>query len=115
MANKTVFVIGAALLVLACVGSSTALGKTKRAAKAPISGEAIFKTSCAECHSGGGNSVKAHKPVAGSEKLSTEAVFKSYLTSPVGHMPYYQHIVKDKAMLHALYDYCKTLKPATQS
>ncbi len=80
------------------------------AAKMPASGEGIFKQSCQSCHPGGSNIVNASKPICGSSKLSTLAIFKAYLQAPVGHMPYYKHIIADKPALEALYKYCKTLK-----
>lgn len=102
-------------MAVAVVSGPAAGARGSKPAKPAVLGEALFKSSCAQCHPGGGNTVHEHKPVAGSEKLATLAVFKSYLRSPIGHMPYYEHIVTDKANLKALYDYCKTLKPAEQS
>ena len=111
--NKTGLAITIASTLL-LAGASVAGAKGAKHA-APPSGEAIFKSSCAECHPGGSNKVHAHKPIVGSEKLSSVAVFKSYLQSPVGHMPYYEYIVKDRATLKALYEYCKSLKPSQAS
>lgn len=74
------------------------------------SGAQIFQQRCASCHAAGGNSVNEKRPLAGSKELSTIAHFKSYLSAPPGHMPYYQDVVGDEKTLKALYDYCKTLK-----
>jgi len=93
------------------VGASIALilpSMAKRPSK-HLSGEQVFKQYCASCHLGGGNRVKAHHPVAGSKQLATMATFKSYLSDPPGHMPYYQMVVKDEKTMQALYDYCKKL------
>lgn len=73
-----------------------------------INGKHIFEQHCSSCHAGGGNSVKPHRPIAGSKQLATLATFKGYLSAPPGHMPYYEDIVSDAATLHALYDYCKS-------
>lgn len=81
----------------------------------PPAGDVLFKQNCSECHVGGGNIIKPNKPVCESQKLASLATFKAYLKSPLGHMPYYKHIVTDPASLKALYQYCKTLKPSKQS
>ena len=73
-------------------------------------GEQIFQQHCASCHSSGGNRVNPKRPLAGSKQLATLATFKSYLSNPPGHMPYYQDVVGNKDTLEALYKYCKTLK-----
>jgi hypothetical protein len=73
-------------------------------------GKAAFQQMCASCHLGGGNLVKPEKPVRGSGKLSTLAVFKQYMNAPLGHMPYYAHVTKDPAVLRSLYNYCRDLE-----
>jgi hypothetical protein len=80
-------------------------------------GAKVFAEYCTKCHTGGGNVLNESKPVAESKQLSTLAVFKSYLSSPPGHMPYYQNIVENKKTLDALYKYCKQLKkkPSNQA
>lgn len=110
--------IGVAKLVLsAACGSFLALASAAQAkdAAAVSFGENVFKQTCASCHPAGGNIVKARKPVAGSSKLSSLAVFKAYLTAPLGHMPYYKFVVSDPKTLKALYDYCRSLKPPQQA
>lgn len=74
------------------------------------SGAQIFQQRCASCHAGGGNRVNEKRPLAGSKELATLAHFKSYLSAPPGHMPYYQDVVGDEKTLKDLYQYCKTLK-----
>lgn len=73
-------------------------------------GAKVFAEYCAKCHTAGGNVLNESKPVAESKQLSNVAVFKSYLSSPPGHMPYYQSIVENKKTVEALYKYCKQLK-----
>lgn len=102
----------ATLCLSVLLSPAPALGKKTEPAP---NGEAIFKQSCASCHPGGGNVVKPHSPIAGSAQLITIAVFKAYLKSPLGHMPYYKNIVTDKRTLKALYDYCHSLKPGEQA
>jgi len=104
------FLAYAALVVFlgGLVLPTTAKPTAKSAAKVRT-GEEVFKQFCANCHLGGGNRVKENHPVAGSKQLSTLAAFKSYLSAPPGHMPYYQSIVKDDKTLQLLYDYCKKL------
>jgi len=82
----------------------------KKAQQHEVHGDQVFQQHCASCHAGGGNNVNPKHPVAGSKELSSLATFKSYLSQPPGHMPYYQDIVEDPATLQALYKYCKTLK-----
>src|SRR5271154_4701042 len=96
-----VIAVGAAIALI--------LPSTAKPSSKPRSGEQVFKQYCASCHLGGGNRVKEHHPVAGSKQLSTMAVFKSYLSEPPGHMPYYHMVVKDEKTMQALYDYCKKL------
>lgn len=81
----------------------------KKPAK-PLTGTQLFQQNCASCHQDGSNRVNPNHPIAGSKELATLASFKNYLKAPPGHMPYYQHIVNDDAILKALYNYCKTLK-----
>jgi mono/diheme cytochrome c family protein len=95
----------AACLLLACTGA-VSFGKK---ASSTSDGKKEFKMYCAECHEAGGNKIKPSRAVAGSQKLATLATFKAYLEAPVGHMPYYPHLIKDKTVLEALYKYCKSL------
>jgi mono/diheme cytochrome c family protein len=97
-----------AALLTAAIVSIPASGK--KDVKDNVAGAAIFAQNCAKCHVGGGNIVKSSKPVVGSSQLANLATFKSYLSSPPGHMPYYQQIVTDKKKLESLYDFCKALK-----
>lgn len=79
-------------------------------AKQFADGEQIFAQRCASCHSGGGNDIAEHHPIVGSKQLASVVTFKSYLSQPPGHMPYYKEVVNDKETLQALYKYCKQLK-----
>jgi len=92
-------------LLLIC-SQSASLGKKAQPA---AEGEKAFKQYCAQCHAAGGNTVNPGKPISGSQKLATLATFKAYLEAPVGHMPYYKNVVKDKEVLNALYKYCQSL------
>ncbi|MBX9568870.1 MAG: c-type cytochrome [Candidatus Obscuribacterales bacterium] len=92
--------------VVSCLGFLCSVCEAK---KTP-NGEHLYKQHCASCHFAGGNRVKAGKDVAGSTHLSSLPVFKAYLSKPPGHMPHYQHLVSNEALLKALYQYCKTLK-----
>lgn len=82
-----------------------------------VNGAKVFAEYCAKCHTGGGNVINDKHPVADSKQLSTLAVFKAYLSSPPGHMPYYQNLINDNKTLNSLYKYCKQLKnkPAKQA
>lgn len=82
----------------------------KKKENPPRDGAKIFKQHCAKCHFGGGNSVEPKRPVIGSKQLGSLAVFKTYLSAPPGHMPYYAQVVNDRETLDALYKYCKSLK-----
>ncbi len=82
----------------------------KKPGQKKATGEQIFRQQCASCHAGGGNLVNPKRPISGSSKLSSEAVFKDYLQNPVGHMPYYKNLQVDRAALQSLYEYCKTFK-----
>ncbi len=75
-----------------------------------LDGNQLFQQNCAGCHAAGENKVDPNHPVAGSKELATLASFKTYLSAPPGHMPYYEHIVNDDSTLKALYNYCKQLK-----
>jgi mono/diheme cytochrome c family protein len=109
----------ASLLAVALVGATCAdsLAQSDKAPPAPkkADGQKLFASNCASCHPGGGNVVKPKQPVAGSPRLAALATFKAFLENPTGHMPYAKHIVIDKELLQALYEYCKTLKPAKQA
>jgi mono/diheme cytochrome c family protein len=102
--------VAATLFVGLMIAFSFAPHAFGKKAKHAVSGEAVFRENCASCHAGGGNTVNPKKPVAGSDKLANRLLFKSYLENPVGHMPYYKHVVTDQKAVRALYDYCKTLK-----
>jgi mono/diheme cytochrome c family protein len=73
-------------------------------------GADIFKNNCAACHANGGNIVDPKKPLKGSKKLATKAVFKDLLSKSAGAMPAFPKIVEDDPSLSALYEYCKSLK-----
>ncbi|MBI4532483.1 MAG: cytochrome c [Candidatus Melainabacteria bacterium] len=73
-------------------------------------GERIFKSHCSSCHPLGLNVHNSKKPVKGSKTLVTLATFKNYLSNPMGHMPYYPHVIESEDMLKALYQYVKTIK-----
>lgn len=73
-------------------------------------GADIFKNNCAACHANGGNIVDPKKPLKGSKKLASKAVFKELLSKPAGAMPAFPKIVDDDPSLSALYQYCKSLK-----
>src|SRR5579885_612489 len=99
-----------AAISIACAGlmifaaqSNPVVAKGKGKSKTKADGAQTFKTHCASCHTAGGNNVKPEHPLAGSKQLSTLAVFKSYLSKPPGHMPYYQDVVNNKEMLDSLY------------
>jgi mono/diheme cytochrome c family protein len=108
------FIIGITVTVSLCIlcGAPGGIAKPKTQ---KISGSLVFKQHCAQCHTGGGNKVNPKKPVAGSGKLNSLVTFRDYLRSPLGHMPYYKHIVTDRKMLNALYKYCKSLPVSEQS
>ncbi len=84
--------------------------KSTKSGKAIIRGAKLFGTHCASCHAAGGNSVKPSKPVKGSQVLSTMATFKSYLDTPIGDMPHYQHLITDEKLLGDLYSYVKSIE-----
>lgn len=73
-------------------------------------GERLYNNNCASCHAGGKNSIDAKKPVIGSKKLASKAVFKSFLEVKNGLMPPFKAIAAKDDALMALYDYAKTLK-----
>lgn len=86
----------------------------KKSTKEMDRGEQVFKQHCANCHAGGGNTVKPSRPIAGSKELASILIFKNYLSAPPGHMPYYQSIVHNQTTLNALYMYCKSLEKPTK-
>lgn len=98
------------VLAFAFLQSLPSNAKAAKASAKKITGAESFKMYCASCHAGGGNKVDPNHPLAGSEQLVSIVHFKDYLSSPPGHMPYYESLVKDKAALEALYKYCKTMK-----
>jgi mono/diheme cytochrome c family protein len=79
-------------------------------AKPKAAGKEVFQQYCVTCHVAGGNLVKPSKAISSSKKLGSYALFKAYLYSPTGHMPYYHNLCKDEKMLKRLYDYVKTLE-----
>lgn len=99
--------------LMVCLVPSLCLFSPVAAAPKKVDGAQLFQQHCAKCHAEGGNIVKPSRPVAESKQLASLVLFKSYLSSPPGHMPYYQNIVKDPKILSALYNYCKTLKRKT--
>ena len=96
------------MLLCALIGGS--IGARGEEKTARLDGATIFQGHCAECHADGGNTVKPKAPLKGSKKLAAYAVFKAYLSEPMGHMPYYPHLVHDDAALKALYNYVKKMK-----
>lgn len=104
--NKKVVTMAVGLIML----STWSKPSQAEGAKKEVDGKKIFQEYCSKCHLGGGNQVNPSKPVAGSKELASVISFKTYLSAPPGHMPYYQNLVKDKELLKALYQYCKELK-----
>ncbi|CAN5640516.1 hypothetical protein BH10CYA1_BH10CYA1_13720 [soil metagenome] len=100
----------ATFVLLLLMGVVIVLPTVARKSTKPVDGQSLFQQHCASCHQGGDNKVNPNRPVANSKVLITLASFKNYLKYPPGHMPYYQHIVSDDAVLKALYNYCKQLK-----
>lgn len=98
-----------AVLSLLIVAQTSAKTKSHRS---DPNGAVVFAQNCVSCHAAGANSVNRRRPLAGSPKLANLPMFKSYLENPVGHMPFYKHVVSDQKALRALYEYCKTLKPS---
>ncbi|MBY0357296.1 MAG: c-type cytochrome [Candidatus Obscuribacterales bacterium] len=99
-------------LVLPSIAEEVGSNLRKKSISKSTDGKKVFQQHCSRCHFGGGNLVKPLKSVAGSEKLDNLLVFKAYLAAPPGHMPSYENVVNDEAVLRALYDYCKTLDAA---
>ncbi len=99
------------LFVILATISAPVLGKNK--AK-KLDGAGIYAQHCAKCHGSGGNLLKSSKPISGSQQLASLATFKAYLTSPPGHMPFYQDLVGNKKMLETLYQYCKHFQDKPQ-
>jgi mono/diheme cytochrome c family protein len=109
-------IVGAAVVVPLTFMCLTPIAESKSKPKSKtIDGAGIFKQNCASCHVAGGNTIKPNKPVAGSAKLNSLITFRDYLRSPIGHMPYYKHVVTNKKTLEALYKYCKSLPASEQS
>jgi mono/diheme cytochrome c family protein len=102
--------LGAALIVTLALANQGEVAIAKKQHN-KIDGAQVFAQNCAQCHLGGGNQAKPAKPVAESTKLKSLVTFKDYLRAPLGHMPYYKHIVTDDKTLKALYNYCRSLKP----
>ena len=115
MSKKTTVLQILAIITVATMATGQMSLSKKQTDSKPVSGEAVFKSSCAQCHAGGGNMVHPAKPLAGSPKLASLPIFKAYLKAPLSHMPYFKYVVTDQSTLKALYDYCKSLKPVTQS
>lgn len=86
-------------------GLQPAEAKPKKA-----TGQETFQQYCASCHVAGGNIIKPSKSLVESKKLNSFALFKNYLNSPTGHMPYYDNLCKNPKALKALYNYVKTLE-----
>ncbi|MBX9695070.1 MAG: c-type cytochrome [Cyanobacteria bacterium] len=91
------------LLIMLAPLSMPASGK-----KVKHDGAKLFSQYCASCHVGGGNKIKPAKSIAGSKELENFLAFKSYLSVPPGHMPYYHDLIGNREKLTALYEYCKS-------
>jgi len=102
------------LVLLLILSMGIVLPTVAKKSTKSFDGKQLFQQNCASCHQDGSNKVNPDHPVAGSKELATLASFKNYLKAPPGHMPYYQHIVNDDAILKALYNYCKGLKREPQ-
>jgi mono/diheme cytochrome c family protein len=111
MRNSRAMVVGICLAAATITVAAPAFSKKAASKQACPTGQAVFQQNCASCHAGGANSVNPQKPIAGSKKLASLVTFKAYLEHPQGHMPFYKHVIADKQVLQALYDYCKKLKP----
>lgn len=97
--------LGAVFIVSNDLPDAGAKSNSKKAG-----GKEIFQQYCAACHVAGGNIVKPAKSIVDSKKLGTYALFKDYLNSPTGHMPYYENLCTNQKALKSLYNYVRTLE-----
>ena len=72
-------------------------------------GEKIFKANCSGCHINGQNLIRPDKPIIGSVKLQSKAVFKKFLESPPKPMPKFENITSMDNQFDSLYNYVITL------
>lgn len=108
--NAKISIPVAIIFTIAFGSLSLAQDKTPEKVKGDRKGAEVFKQYCSSCHLGGGNRVNDKKPVAGSTVLKSITTFQKYLEQPPGHMPHYESLVKDKATVKKLLEYCRTLK-----
>ena len=72
-------------------------------------GEKLYKANCAGCHINGQNLIKSDKPVVGSIKIKSKAIFKEFLKAPPKPMPSFENITGKEEKLDALYRYVISL------
>ncbi len=108
--KRQVAIVVALLSTVALLGWLAPSNAEKTKAQKKPDGKQLFQQYCSQCHLGGGNRIKPGRPVAGSKELASLVSFKTYLSAPPGHMPYYQSLVKNDSALKALHRYCKSLK-----
>ena len=101
-------------LMLACLGL-TACQSPQAPSSAPTSpvssGEELFMSYCAGCHGGGGNTLVPEKPVKGSPKIGSLAVFQEFLRHPSGNMPAFSAEQIPDAQVAELYQYISQTYP----
>ena len=72
-------------------------------------GEKLFKANCAGCHINGQNLIKPDKPVIGSAKTKSKAIFREFLKAPPKPMPSFENITGKEEKLDELYRYVISL------
>lgn len=72
-------------------------------------GERLFKKNCSGCHLNGGNLIKAEKPIVGSKKILSKAVFKDFIDNPPPPMPKFKNLTSNPEQFNELYKYVTSL------
>jgi mono/diheme cytochrome c family protein len=72
-------------------------------------GERLFKKNCSGCHINGGNLIKVEKPIIGSKKILSKAVFKDFIDNPPPPMPKFKNLTSNQKQLDELYVYVSSL------
>lgn len=73
-------------------------------------GEKLFKKNCSGCHLNGQNLIKTEKPIVGSKKLLSKAIFKDFIENPPLPMPKFKNLTSNSEQLDELYRYVTSLK-----
>lgn len=101
--------MGAIAVALFCL-SDPGYGAKEKRTSAQTNGERLYMANSEACHMSGINVIKPEKKLVRSEKLTSQKIFKDFISEKHGVMPPFNELAGNPANVKDLYDFVKKLK-----